>query len=418
MLTKPVVILGGGYGGLNTALDLEKRFQRNDLQDFPICLIDRRPHHELIIRLHEVAAGTLPEEKSAIPFREILRGKKISFLQEEVQGIDPLQKKIFHSGGELEYSYAVIALGSITAIPQALRKAPLLELKSLGEALVIKDSLRTLLKRAIQLPPGPERGRNTTVAIVGGGFTGTELASEIADGVQPLLRQWGVAPEEFRLLLIEATGRLLPGFDPQHAQYALRCLRTKGVEVHLYSPVKEIVHHSLYLERGEVIPAGLIIWVTGVRGPHYLEEWGLPTGPGGRVRVNQFLEVEGYPGLYCIGDASLVLHPMRQIPIPPSAQLALAQAERVAYNIFAEIVGLPRVPFRFYSPGEIVSLGLQDGIASLIGFSIYGPKARQMKNLLYHQYLLRLGGWRLVRQFGADPKVPEGVWETYRMGKE
>ncbi|MDP2727144.1 MAG: FAD-dependent oxidoreductase, partial [Dehalococcoidia bacterium] len=153
-----------------------------------------------------------------------------------------------------------------------------------------------------------------------------------------------------------------------------------------------------------------LIWAGGVRTSEVLERWGLPTGPAGRVKVNDFLEAEGHPGVYVVGDSALVIDRTTQRPAAPSAQLAVAQGEVVARNIFARIMGTEPEAYRPHTTGEAISLGARDGVAWIGPLRLSGAPAQWLKAFIAKRYLWEVGGLKLVQTYTALGKDTVG-WD-------
>lgn len=189
----------------------------------------------------------------------------------------------------------------------------------------------------------------------GGGFTGTELAAELAEALPRLAPRYGLLPREPQVVVLEAGTALLPGLDGRLAAWAARFLQHRGVETLFGSPAQAAEARGVVLASGQRIASRTLIWTGGVRAPEMLGSWGLPTGAAGRVKVNHFLQVEGHPRIYVVGDSALAVDPATQRPAAPSAQLAVAQGEAAAWNLFASIVGASPRPYQPHLAGEAPS---------------------------------------------------------------
>lgn len=395
-IQKNILILGGGYGGLRTALELQKH-----IGSFPghrVVIVDQNQHHQLITQLHEVAGGRTPPEAVAIPFHDLLGKRGIEHYQARVTGVDFDGHQVHTDGGDIPYDKLVIAIGSETNfynIPGMQEHA--FSLKSVGDACLIQGHIHETLAAASALSDLQERRAALTFVVGGGGFTGVELAAELADGVRRLASRYAVSPDEVRVIIVEAGKDILPGLNPRLIERARHDLQQKGVELMLGTPARAADATGMILASGQRIDSRTMVWSGGVRAPEALQRWGLPTGPGGRVKVNKFLEVEEYPGVYVIGDAVLVMDGDR--PAPPSAQLAIAQGDVAARNILARMTDSELVAYKPHMVGEAVSLGPRDGIAWIGPLHLYSLPAQWLKGFIANRYIWETGGFRLLQTY-------------------
>lgn len=399
-IQKNIVILGAGYGGLRTALRLEKLV--HPLLDHRITLVDQNRHHQLITQLHEVAGGRTPAEEAALPLERFLGLRRIDFHQARVTGIDSSRRLVSTDRGETPFDYLVIALGSETNffnIPGMREHS--FTLKSLGDACLVQGHVHEMLAWAASQSDPQARQEALTFVVGGGGFTGVELAAELAESLPRLASRYGVSAEELRLVIVEAGKTLLQGIHPLLAARATRALESKGVRLLLGSPAQSADARGVVLASGQRVASRTVIWTGGVRAVEALEKWGLPTGASGRVRVSDFLEVEGHPGVYVVGDSALVVEGATQRPAPPSAQLAVAQAETVARNIYAGITGTGPEAYSPHVTGEAVSLGPRDGVAWIGPMHFSGRPAQWLKSFIARRYLWESGGLELVRTYAS-----------------
>ena len=400
---KNIVVLGAGYGGLRTALRLETLMQ--PLLDHRITLVDQNRHHQIITLIHEVAGGRTPAEAVALPFDWLLGLRRIDFHRARVTGLDLNGKAVLTDHGALPYDQLVIALGSETnfyGIPGMREHS--FTLKSLGDACLIQGHLHEMLAWAASQTDPQARREALNFVVGGGGFTGVELAGELAESLPRLASGYGLSPEDPKVIIVEAAKALLPGLDAGLVEKATRSLQKRGIEMLLGSPAQSADARGVTLVSGERIDSRTLIWAGGVRAVETLERWGLPVGAAGRVKVDDFLGVEGLPGIYAVGDSALVIDEKSQRPSPPSAQLAVAQAETVARNIHARITGRRIEVYRAHVTGEAVSLGAGDGVAWVGPARFSGNPAQWLKAFIARRYLWETGGFELVRTHAALAK--------------
>jgi len=408
-----IVILGGGYGGLNVALQLEGRLSRLRATDREILLVDRHGYHQHVILLHEVAANSITPRDATVPFSRLLRGKRIGFVRGEVAGVDLERRSAVVDGREIPYQHLVLALGSETdffGIP-GLRENSF-TLKSVEDAVVIRDRVRRAFTLVRDASP-EERRALLTFVVGGGGFTGVEMAGELADWLPELAEEHQIPRSEIRLALLEATDTILAGFGRRPTRIAREKLAAKGVELKTGAPVVTAEPGLVYLGSGETVPTRTLIWVGGVEAPPQLAQWGMRVGPRGRAVVNEFLQAADRPEVYVLGDSSLVIRPATGRPVPPSAQVALQQAECVADNVAADLgIGRHR-RYELEPMGDVISLGRRDAVATFGPVLFDGYRARLLKESIALRYYHRIGGLALAleklpsawRATGFDPRL-------------
>ncbi len=387
-----ILILGGGYGGLNVALELERRLSRSPDRDWEIVLVDRYRYHQHIILLHEVAANSIAPRDAIVPFSRLLRGRRITFLQGRVSAADLEQHQLFVEGQGVPYQQLVIALGSETdffGIPGLEESA--FTLKSVEQALGIKAQVERAFARARDAT-AQDRQKMLTFVVGGAGFTGVEIAGELADWLPDLAGSNDIPNAEIRMLLIEASRTILPGFGRRAMGLARKLLLERGVELRLGSPVVRAEAESVHLASGEAIPTSTLIWVGGVKAPAELAAWGLEVGSRGRAVVNEYLESTNHPRVWVLGDSALVLDPSTGQPLPPSAQLALQQADLVAGNIAADLGYGRHREFRPAPTGDVISVGRDDAVATFGPVVFNGRQARLLKEAIALRYYYRIGG--------------------------
>jgi NADH dehydrogenase len=251
-----------------------------------------------------------------------------------------------------------------------------------------------------------------TICVVGGGYTGVELVAELQDFFESYLvpRYRGIEHADYRLLLVEAGREILRGVHPTLAARAQRSLRREGIEVRTQARVTRVLANGVELEGGETIPAGLTIWVAGVKG--HPELAGLPVERDriGRLIVDEHLRLPGYPEVFGVGDAITVQgRPDVAIPIIPAA---LAHGRLVAANLAAALDGRPLESIRFAPRGMLVSLGERDAVVELMGLRFHGYLAWLFWNALHVYKLVGLRkqlqvalDWGLARWFPRDSAI-------------
>jgi len=392
---KQILILGAGYGGLRTALKLERLLKQN--VNWRILLVDRYDYHQLKTELHQVAAGTTSFEVVSIPIVRLVKNKNIDFFHAEATNVDFTQGVVTTTRGKVRYDKMVIALGSETeffGIPGLSKHA--LTLSSVEDARRIKTHIRDLFAQAKNEADEAQRQAMLTIVVGGGGFTGVELATELTDYVSKLCKQFEIALRETKLIVVEAGDTVLPGFDLKLVYRVQQVMKARGIRLMLKTPCVSVEHDSIKMKTGEKIQTRTLIWTGGVRACDLVAEAGLKYGPRSRVVVNPFLESVDHSGVYVIGDNALVLDPVTNRPLAPTAQLALQQADFAALNIYSEIKGVKRVGYIPRVAGQFVSLGGRNAVGWVWRFKVTGFVAWFLKRLTVVRYLYSLGGLELL----------------------
>lgn len=393
-----VLILGGGYAGVSAATRLKRFVQAGAAR---VTLVNKYSYHYLTTILHHAAVWQPGYEAASVHLPELL-GPEVGFLRGTVQGLDPQAQRVQvrTRGGEktLGYDVLIFALGWTPHF---------FDIPGLEEhALVLRDlSSAHLIHSRIQMAmaaydANPQDRWCTRIVIGGGGFTGVELAGELADWRPRLARTFDLEPEDIEIVLIEGSPTILPGFDPLLVEQAARILEGKGVTLLTGARIGCIEPHRVVLTDGRELEAGVILWAGGVRGHPLLEGSGFAVGPQKRALVNEFLQARDFPNVYVVGDSALGLDPDGK-PLPPTAQIAVQEGHLAAENVQRQLTGRPLKPFVPKRLGTFLTVGCEDalGVVNLTRFlqlRFSGRIARALKNLIARRYLLSIGGPRLV----------------------
>lgn len=340
-----VVIIGGGFGGLQCA---------KKLRDKPVhvVLVDRNNYHLFTPLLYQVASCLLNPSEIAAPLRKIFRGAhNVRLRMGSVETIDSQTKQVrLADGATLAYDYLVLAAGSIPNYfgNDALAKQAL-GLKDLPEALELRNHVLGCLERAAVCTDDGERARLLTFYIVGGGPTGVEYAGALAELIRLALpgEYPEIPPALVRIVLLEGGDRLLPAFAPNLSAYARRELERRGVDVH----TQRLVHDP------DELDGTTLIWTAGVR-PSDLAD-------GHRIDVDEHLRIPGAPGAYAVGDLARV-RDRKGRELPMTSPPAMQEGRHVARHILSEVIGGRVRPFRYRDKGSLATIG-RDAAVSQIG---------------------------------------------------
>lgn len=363
----PVVIVGAGFGGLQAAQSLAK-------SSTEVLLIDRHNYHTFIPLLYQVATAQLAPEQVAVPIRTLLRGaSNLNFLQAEVQQIDFVAQEIKTDQHILTYDFLVLATGTRSQffdVRGAEKYA--FQLKTLNQAIRLRNHLLNCFEQANLVSDYEQRKQLLTIAIVGGGATGVELAGSLIELItQSLHRDFPqLKPQEVKLLLVQSSDRLFTEFPPSLGNYTARKLRSLGVKVILGSRVSGVDADSLELDNGTKIATSTVIWAVGVEGaiPRCFP---FPaTGNKRQINVLPTLQVPDYPEVFAIGDLANI--PSHQKSLSGVAPEALQQGVYVANAIKQKIRGQRLKPFCYFNKGRLAIIGCHSGIGQIAGFKLRG----------------------------------------------
>lgn len=361
-----VLIVGAGFGGLWCA-------RRLGGEPVSVTLIDRNNFHTFYPLLYQIAAAELEAVEIAHPVRGILRRhRNVRFRMAELRELDLEGRRARTSAGEMAYDHLVLATGSAAhffGVPGA--NAHAFPLRTLEDALALRNHILTRFERALGSRDPAERSRALRFVIVGGGPTGVEFAGAVAELLQgPMAKDFPDLTVHASVVLLEGRDRLLSEMPEELSDYAARRLRRMGVEVRLETLVDRIEAGTVHLDGGAVIPTETVTWTAGVQGDPDAKSWGLPTGPQGRVPVTPTLELPGRPEVQVIGDLAY----LEQDGDAPAmvAPVAIQQGEHAAANILRGLRGRIPLPFSYRDMGVLAVVGRNAAVARVHGRSFTG----------------------------------------------
>ena len=366
-----VVIVGAGFGGLWAARALSGT-------GADVVLVDRNNYHTFFPLLYQVAAAELVPTDIAYPVRSIFRGAgNVEVRMADVVGLDPSARRVDTTEGPLAYDHLILAMGSVPhyfGVEGAAEHA--FPLRWMDDAIPLRHHILTRFEKASACADPHERRRLLTVAVVGGGPTGVEFSGALAELLYgPLLRDYPhLDPQEFQVVLLEATPRLLVGMPEHLGVYAADRLRRRRVKVRLGVPVERVGAGAVHLAGGETVSTETVVWTAGVQGDPVVKEWGLPVGRGGRVLVDDFLRVEGHPEIRVVGDLAY-REDSQGRPLPQVAQVAIQQGRWVGRALRDGMQGKDVRPFRYVDPGMLAVIGRTAAVAHVFGFAFKGIQA-------------------------------------------
>lgn len=395
-----VLILGAGYGGLMTAVRLQKMVGINEID---MTLINKNEYHYETTWLHEASAGTLHHDRVRYNISDVIDPNKIEFIQAKALKVNQEEKKVVLEQGELSYDYLVVALG---AEPETFGIKGLKEhafsITSVNSARQIREHIE--YQFATYHNELDKKDERLTIVVGGAGFTGIEFLGELTNRIPKLCKEYDIDEDKVKIICVEAAPMVLPGFDSELVQYATAQLERKGVEFLIGTAIKECTTEGIIVAEGDSEPreikAGTIIWAAGVRGNTVIESSGFDAMRG-RVKVNSDLRLPGDEHIFVIGDCSLIINEETNRPYPPTAQIAMQQGEVCARNLLALIRGDKEVEsFKPDIKGTVCSLGDDDAIGIAFGKKLVGTKASIMKKMVDNRALYMIGGPSLVMKKG------------------
>ena len=362
-----VVIIGAGFGGLAAARRL-----RGAAVD--VVLVDQRNHHLFQPLLYQVASALLDPSEIAYPVRaSVRRGGNVDVRLGQVVGIDLGARRVHTDLGDLDYDQLIVAAGAVTNyFGNRSVEERAFGLKSLGEALALRNHLLANFERAAWTDDAGERRRLMTIAIVGAGPTGVELAGAFSELVHLVLRKDYPRLDlaAVRIVLLEGTDTVLAAFRPRLRDAALRTLARKRVEVRLNAMVRESTEGGIVLATGERVACATVVWTAGVRGAEVGAMLGAPLTRQGRVAVEADLRLPGHPEVYVIGDLAVAMQKGRELPM--LGAVAVQQGHYVAGAITAGLAGAHHPPFRYVDKGTMATIGRNSAVAQLGPLSVSG----------------------------------------------
>jgi NADH dehydrogenase len=381
---KRVIIIGGGFGGLNAALALCKA-------DLQILLIDRTNHHLFQPLLYQVATAALSPGNIAAPLRHVLaKQKNASVLMADIAQIDKEKRQVIAvNGNSYSYDYLILAPGarhSYFGHAEWEELAP--GLKTLNDAIRIRERVLLSYERAERCATIEEAEKFLHFVVIGAGPTGVEMAGAIAEiATKTLVRDFRhVDSTQTRIYLLDAADQLLPSYPKPLADKAKADLEKMGVEVHLKAFVDKITPNGVYF--GEhFIESPNVIWAAGNAASPLLKTLEVPLDKAGRVIVNPDLTIADHPELFVIGDAALA-YDKRQRPLPGIAPVAIQQSRYVAQLIAKGVAADKRKPFKYFDKGMMATVGKAKAVAAVGGLQMSGFTAWLAWCFIHIAYLI------------------------------
>jgi NADH dehydrogenase len=434
-----IVVLGGGYGGVEALKKIYKKLKKKS--DVEFTLIDRNHYHTLMTELHEVAGSRVEPESVQINFRRIFSGTRVKVVTDTVKSIDFKGKKLVSDAGKYDYDYLVIGAGGdpeffgIDGIQQNS-----FTLWSLEDAMRIRVHVEECFRKAACEPNPFERQKLLTFIIAGAGFTGVELAGELAERRKVLCRQYHIDEREVKILIVEAIGKVLSMLSDKLRDKAEKHMRRLGIDVYLNSPIFKAEEGCVIIEGGRKIESNTVVWTCGIHGSEltanldltkgqesrgecsfasweegihgmcgcrFEEEERYLVGKRGRILVNELMQSVDHKNVYLVGDILWFVENGKVLP--QIVETALQTAHTAAENIVAEIEGKSeRAKFKSNYHGFMVSIGSKYAVSNAGGMEMSGFFAMALKHMINLHYLFGLAGinavWGYIKHEFLDVK--------------
>ena len=372
-----ILIVGGGYVGMYTALRLQKKLRRSNVR---ITVVDPRSYMTYQPFLPEAAAGSLEPRHVIVPLRRTLKHcQVITGRVVRISHADRTARIEPHVGDPYDMSYDVLVM----AVGSIARTLPIPGLADFGigfkqveEAIAMRNHVLDRLDVAASTADEKARRRALSFVVVGGGYAGVEALAELQDMAVDALRYYPyLEREHMRWVLAEAAGRILPEVGEEMGRYTVDELRRHGIDVKLNTRLESVVDGHVVLSDGTKFDSDTLIWTAGVKANPVLANTDLPLDDRGRLRCLPDLRVDGVDGAWGAGDCAAVPDVTSDVPgatTSPSAQHAVRQAKRLADNIVAVLNGREPTDYAHKHVGSVASLGLHKGVAQVYGFKLKG----------------------------------------------
>jgi len=386
--TKKIVILGGGFAGVECARQLESRFGNNS--EMELIMISEDNFLLFTPMLPQVASGMIETRHIVMPIRAIC--KKTKFYEGKIKNVDPFGKLVTlwgtseKRGASIHYDYLIIALGSETnffGMVDVEKYA--YTMKTLNDAVMLRNRVIDMLEQSENETDPILRNSLLTFVVAGGGFAGIETAGELMDLLLDARKYYPtIQKEDIRVIVLESLPMILPGFNEKLAEFAKEKMIKRGIDIRLKMAVTsfdgtevsvksldENPKNSVNESKMYVIRTKTLIWTAGITPVNTIKRSMFKMDKG-KIIVNNFLEVPEFSGVFAIGDCALFINPQTNRPFAPTAQIAEAQAKIVAHNLNALTKNLEKKKFEYHSKGQMAIIGKRTGIATFFGVNISG----------------------------------------------
>jgi len=385
---KKIVILGSGFAAVECAKKLENEFGNDP--EIEIVMIGEDNFLLFTPMLPQVASGMIETRHIVFPIRTIC--KKTKFYEGRIKNIDPYGKlvTIWGTGDKrsisIHYDFLIVALGSETNFfGMADVEKNAYTMKTLNDAVMLRNRIIDMLEQAENETNPILRKSFLNFVVVGGGFAGIETAGELMDLLLDVRKYYpSIQKDDLKVIVLEAMGEILPGFNKKLASFAKQKLKERGIDIQLKKAVTSFDGNEVTIKTLDETPKDSIdqseinsiitktlIWTAGITPVNTIKRSMFKTEKG-KIVINNFLEVPKFPGVFAIGDCALFVDPITNRPFPPTAQIAEAQAKMAAKNLISLIKNSEKEKFVYHSKGQLAIIGKRTGIATFLGMNISG----------------------------------------------
>lgn len=365
-----VVVLGAGYAGLTSFLELQDHLPR----EYDLVLVNGDKYHWFTTELHTYVAGEHADAVRVPLSRIVARPGRL--VVDKVKRVDIAGRRVeLASGQTLDYDYLVFGLGSD---PEYFGLPGVAE----NSLIVGNWQSATRLRERIAAMLAESGSAVRHVVVAGGGLTGVEVAGELAD-------EYGA---RLRLTLVEAGPEIMAGFAPELVRVAREVLQSKGIEIRTGNPIVRVEPREIHFKDGSSLAFDLLVWSGGVRGSGILSASGFEVTPRGRAKVDAFLRAAGHPEVYVVGDSAAFVDPVTGREVPPTAQAAVQMGHTAGANLLHHLRGQAEVPFAPHIRGAFASLGRQQGVGQMGDEQFAGVPALLIKNMVEAHHAWETGG--------------------------
>jgi len=437
MAEKKIVILGGGYAGIEAAKHLNKKFKKNP--DVEITLIDKNTVHTLMTELHEVAGSRVEPESVQVSYQRIFSGTKVKLVTDFIVDVDFEKQTVKSEGNAYPYDYLIIGTGGSPEffdVPGVQENS--FTLWSLEDALRLREHVEDCFRLASREPDLAKRKRMLTFTVAGAGFTGIELAGELLERRDQLCSLYHLDPSEVRILVVEALDKILPILDTKLRAKADAYMAKKGAEVILNARIVGAEEGKVFLADDTVIDTDTFVWTCGIHGSEFTARIDLEkgqeargkcsyasadgihgmcgcrfeedetyiVGKRGRILVDDYMQTPKYHNVFAVGDNLWFVE--NEKVLPQIVETALQTGAVAAHNIIADITGGEKKAFKSNYHGFMVSIGGRYAVSNAGGMKTSGFMAMAMKHLVNLHYLFGIAGinaiWAYLKHEFFDMK--------------
>jgi NADH dehydrogenase len=394
---KRIVVAGAGFGGLEAVTHLDRMFRHDRAVE--ILLLSDQNYLLFTPLLPQIASSYTDPRHIIQSVREIRGRKNFRFRREAVRAVDVANRRVILDSGPLDYDALILAPGSRTEFfntPGAQENC--WDYKSLQQAVELRERIIDLCEHADHTEDAAARRAMLTFVVVGGGYTGIELVTEMRDFLigYAAKKYRGIRASEMRLIVLEATPDVLRGIGPKLAEHARKRLHVSGIEVRTSTRVTRVLENAVEVNGNELLYADTTVWTAGVRASELIESLPGPHDRIGRAVVNAHLQLEGHPEVFVIGDSAAAENAQ---DAPRVAPVAIEQGRVAARNIGHLWSGEPFEAYEYASKGMLVSLGMNYAVVNIAGIQVSGYFAWLFWNAVH---LYKLVGAKKQLQVAGD----------------